>query len=180
MTGRRESVMKRAFAVVSSLMFAVLVGGGAQAYAGEGPVASARVVGEAVSALPLVDRFEDEGQTLEILAPTAPYSAGAAVTLVYRNEDSHVLRTTVRPGSLVSSDADACDSFLHKMDPAFLSFVRASIADRMIRVRTLATELDRVEAALFFPSKRAELVRNRIGAKPTSLQETEYIPLAVD
>jgi hypothetical protein len=170
--------MSRTFAFVSSLVLAGAISSGTHAVAGQNAAASARVVGEAAAALPVVDRFEDEGQTLELLAPAAPYAPGSSVTLVYRNEDAGVSQVTVQPTNLAAGGVPTLDTFLGEMDPAFLSFVRASVADRMIRVKARATELDRVEAALFFPSKRAELVRT--DASRSAVQEMEYIPIAVD
>jgi hypothetical protein len=170
--------MNRRFTFVSALVMSATFGFQATALAGDNLATSARVASEAINAMPMVDRFEDEGQTLDLHAPSLPYAGNSAITLVYKDDEANVRRVTVNPAQLATSGASALDSFLGTMDPAFLSFVRSSIGDRMIKVRARATALDRAEAALFFPSKRGQLVP--VEQPSAGFSETEYIPLAVD
>jgi hypothetical protein len=168
--------MNRPFAFVSSLVLIASIGIPGSALAGERPTTDAAAARRAV--LATIDRFEDEGHALDLLSPALPYAGGASITLVYTDEDANERRMTVNPARLAGGEASALDSFLGAMDPAFLSFVRSSVGDRMIRVRTNATALDRAEAALFFPTMRLRIASPEHPS--AGFAETEYIPLAVD
>jgi hypothetical protein len=170
--------MNRLVVMVMSLGLAVMSQVPTTAFAGQNPVAMARVAAEAKDALPMLDRFEDEGQMLELLSPSVPFMGDATVLLVYKDEEANVRRLTVHPAQLAAGGSATVDTFLGEMDPAFLSFVRSSIGDRLIRIKTRATPLDRVEAALFFPSKRVQVAEGARALPLTS--EQEYIPLTVD
>jgi hypothetical protein len=169
--------MNRTFAFISGLVLAASFATPVSALASDNLASTVRVASEAVNALPTIDRFEDEGQTLELHSPSFPYVGDAAITLVYKDDEANVRHVTVFPGQLAQG-APALDGFLGTMDPAFLSFVRSSVADRMIRIKTRATALDRAEAALFFPSKRVQIVRPT--ETSNTFSETEFIPIAVD
>jgi len=170
--------MNRLVGFVTSIGLVTFLGAATVARAGQAPGAIVRVASEAAVALPLLDRFEDEGQMLEVLSPAIPFSDEAALTLVYKDEESRLLRLTVNPREIATSRA-AVDTFLGRIDPAFLSFVRSSIGDRLIRIKAHATALDRVEAALFFPSKRAQIA-TPAPSTITFTREQEFIPLAID
>ena len=119
--------------------------------------AAARAAQNAVSigaapSVPVVDAFEDGDQRLRLIALPAPEGGSVEVTLVYEDAERQALRSvTVDPEVVTSKKDPAFTAFLDEMDPDFLVFVRASLADRLLHLRGAQTSFDRAESTLFFP-----------------------------
>ena len=106
----------------------------------------------AAPSVPVVDSFEDGGQRLRLIALPAPEGAPVEVTLVYEDAERQALRSvTVDPEVVTSTKDAAFTAFLDEMDPDFLVFVRASLADRLLHLKGTQTNFDRAESTLFFP-----------------------------
>ena len=133
--------MKKSLVLLSFFMLAIAP---AMARASQNGVASAPV--------PAVDAFEDGGQRLRLIAMPAPEGAPVEVTLVYEDSERQALSSvTVDPEVVISTNDAAFAAFLDQMDPDFLSFVRASLADRMLHLTKAQSNFDRAESMLFFP-----------------------------
>lgn len=135
--------MKKFLALVSFLAFA--------AAPGAARAAQFALAAEPV-AVPVVDTFEDAGLRLRLIGLPSPDGASLQVTLVYEDEDAQALSSvTVDPSLVATTNAEAYNAFLAQMDPGFVSFVRASLADRLMHLRTPQTRFERAESAIFFP-----------------------------
>jgi hypothetical protein len=109
--------------------------------------------GGASASVPVVDAFEDGEQRLRLIALPAPEGAPVEVTLVYEDAERQALRSvTVDPEVVTSKNDPAFAAFLDEMDPDFLVFVRASLADRLLHLKAAPTAFDRAESNLFFPN----------------------------
>jgi hypothetical protein len=133
--------VKKLLVLASVVAMAVLSVAGT-ARAAQGPAAL----------VPVVDAFEDGGQRLRLIALPAPEGAPVEVTLVYEDTERQALRSmTVDPEVVTSTKDAAFTAFLDQMDPDFLVFVRASLADRLLHLKGTQTNFDRAESTLFFP-----------------------------
>ena len=106
----------------------------------------------ASASVPVVDAFEDGDQRLRLIALPAPEGAAVEVTLVYEDAERQALRSvTVDPEVVTSTNDPAFTAFLNEMDPDFLVFVRASLADRLLHLKGTPSAFDRAASKLFFP-----------------------------
>ena len=114
-------------------------------------VSPARAAQEAAP-VPVVDTFEDGDQRLKLVGLQAPEGDRLDVTLVYEDREAHVLRSvTVNPALVGTAEGAAFAAFLAEMDPAFLSYVRAALADRMLHLAGAPNQFERAVSRLFFP-----------------------------
>ena len=117
-------------------------------------VASAAQQETAVAAapVPVVDTFEDGDQRLKLVGLPAPDADRLDVTLVYEDREAQVLRSvTIDPDLVGTTDGAALTQFLEEMDPAFLSYVRASLADRLLHLKSAPNRYERAVSRVFFP-----------------------------
>jgi hypothetical protein len=106
-----------------------------------------------VAVAPIVDTFEDGAQRLRLVGLPSSNGASLEVTLVYEDADLHVRRSvTIDPALVTTTNAAVYNEFLNRMDPDFVSFVRASLGDRLLHLRTAKSDFERAESALFFPN----------------------------
>jgi hypothetical protein len=113
---------------------------------------TARAVQQEGAPVPVVDTFEDGGQRLKLIGLPTPDGDRLDVTLVYEDRDEQVLRSvTVDPNLVGTADGATFAQFLDEMDPAFLSYVRASLADRMLHLKNMPNNYERAVSRLFFP-----------------------------
>ena len=113
---------------------------------------TAHAVQHAGAPVPVVDTFEDGAQRLKLVGLPAPDGDRLDVTLVYEDRDEQLLRSvTVDPSHVGTADGAAFAEFLDEMDPAFLSYVRASLADRMLHLKNMPSSYERAVSRLFFP-----------------------------
>lgn len=104
------------------------------------------------AAAPSADTFEDGDCRLKLFG--VPGETGMRVTLVYENAETRTIESiTVDPELVTSVESDRLDAFLAKIDSGFLSFVRATLADRLLHLRAEPKPLDVAESSLFFRRK---------------------------
>ncbi len=119
------------------------------------PVAAFASVSDRPSEIapPVVDTFEDGDCRLRLIAlPSADLST-TQVTLVYEDRALRTVRAlTVNPDVVASASDPKFDAFLASMDVDFVSYVRATLADRLLHLSSTVSILDRVGSALFFRS----------------------------
>jgi hypothetical protein len=149
-----------------------------------GATATTGASADAVAAGTAIDKFEDEGQSLEIVTSGGLSLADTALTLVYRDENANVRRVTVQADSLSAQGASALDAFLGTIDPDFLSYVRAVVGDHVMHLAAGPSALEWAKAAMFFPSARGKTVGGsapRHGEESSAAQVTvEFVPNAID
>lgn len=102
---------------------------------------------------PAVDTFEDGDFRLKLFG--VPSESGAMqVTLVYEDAETRTIEsTTVDPELVATTEAETFTAFLDKIDPSFLSFVRATLADRLLHLKAEPLPIDVAESTLFFKRK---------------------------
>lgn len=106
-------------------------------------------------AVPVVDTFEDGDFRLRLIAMPSPDQKATEVTLIYEDRAQRTLRAvTVRPDAVVKDDVFA--TFLNTMDADFVSYVRASLADRLLHLSGMLSTIDRAESALFLGGSAAD------------------------
>src|SRR5437867_278444 len=106
-----------------------------------------------VAGQPLVDTFQDGEQRLKLVAIPASNGKGIDITLIYENQK--VVRTaSINPALAATTDAEALRSFLGNLDPDFLSYIRASLADRLLLLQNQPGPLELAESALLFPNTK--------------------------
>ena len=104
-------------------------------------------------AAPAVDTFEDGDCRLKLFGATSE-SGAMRVTLVYEDAETRTLESvTVDPDLVATTEAELFKTFLEKIDPAFLSFVRATLADRLLHLKAEPHPIDVAESTLFFKRK---------------------------
>lgn len=134
------------------LVLAMFVGLGlaaTTARAGQNVAACGRAESASV---PVVDQFEDGEQRLKLIGLPAPEGDAMQVTLVYEDGEQQVMRSvTVDPTLVATTHAGALQAFLDEMDPDFVSYVRAALADRLMHLKAQPSQYDRAVSALFFP-----------------------------
>ena len=102
-------------------------------------------------ALPVVDSFEDGDCRLRLIGMPSADLTTMQVTLVYEDRALRVLNSlTVNPDVVATSNDPKFNAFLASMDRDFVSFVRATLADRLLHLTDGGSVLDRSESALFF------------------------------
>ncbi len=113
------------------------------------PIATLARVSEI--APPIVDMFEEGDCSLRLIAMPSADLKSTQVTLVY---EDRALRTisavTVNPDVIATADDPRYNAFLASMDDDFVSYVRATLADRLLHLSSAAGVLDRAESAIFF------------------------------
>jgi hypothetical protein len=113
---------------------------------------TARAAQQGGTSIPVVDTFEDGGQRLKLIGLPSPDGDRLDVTLVYEDRDEQVLRSvTVDPNLVGTADGATFAQFLAEMDPAFLSYVRASLADRLLHLKNVPNPYERAVSRIFFP-----------------------------
>jgi hypothetical protein len=96
--------------------------------------------------------IEDGEQSLKIIGTPAATGTGIELTLVYDGPEG-VKVAAFDPALVATAQSAAYAAFLDQVDPGFLSFVRASLADRLLHMQTLPCAFDRATTALFFPAR---------------------------
>lgn len=115
------------------------------------------------AAIPEVDSYQEGNQRLQFVALPDTTTGGVSVTLVYEDGDSRSYTSvTVDPKLVATKHAATFQAFLAEIDPSFLSFVKASLADRLLHLRIEPRTIDRAESTMFFPSADLDVafVRN--------------------
>jgi hypothetical protein len=108
--------------------------------------------GIAVS-VPVVDTFAEGDQQLRLVGLPGVDGESIQVTLVYADQAEQTLQSiTVDPSLVATEQAAAFAEFLASLDPDFVSFVRASLADRLLHLRKAPTAIERAAFSLFFPN----------------------------
>ena len=132
--------MKKPFALVSLAALALIFAA----------VSPARA-GQEGAPIPVVDTFEDGDQRLKLVALQAPEGDRLDVTLVYEDRETQTLRSvTVDPAAVGTPEGAAFAEFLEEMDPGFLSYVRAALADRMLHLKGAPNHFERAVSRMFF------------------------------
>lgn len=118
------------------------------AHAGVSELASAR---PAEIAPPIVDTFEEGDCRLSLIAIPSADLESTQVTLVYEDRAQRTIRSvTVNPDVIATANDPRYVAFLSSMDDDFVSYVRATLADRLLHLSNAASVLDRAESAIFF------------------------------
>jgi hypothetical protein len=147
--------MKRVIAVTSGLAFvaaAVLFAEPSALAMGKRPAARAASAPRA----PHSEVFADAGRQLKLIGVPDYDGRGLALTLIY--EDGEAARSvTIDPAEARGRDAAELEAFLDGVDPGFLSYVRASLADRILHLAASASDFQRAQVDVFFPGRRAGL-----------------------
>lgn len=100
---------------------------------------------------PIVDTFEDGDCRLRLIAMPSADLESTQVTLVYEDRALRTIRSvTVNPDVIATADDPRYNAFLSSMDDDFVSYVRATLADRLLHLSNAATVLDHAESAIFF------------------------------
>jgi hypothetical protein len=143
--------MSRMSAIATSFLLAVTLSGLASvpALGGEKDRASA-------PAAPRTELFADGGRQLRLIEIPDYDGKGVAMTLVFDNGEA-VHSVTIDPANAAGRDAAALQKFLDNVDEDFLSFVRASLADRILHLTEAASSFDRAQVAIFFRGKQPRL-----------------------
>lgn len=142
--------------------------------AGAGAPAYAQHDGGAAGPVPVVDTFEDGDTRLKLVGLPAPDGFGMSVTLVYEEAERRVVRSiTVHPDLVEADEAESFNEFVSLMDPDFVSFVRALLADRILHLRAEPSALDVAEAGLFFRRKLGDLRQARLMSETEGEQTAE-------
>lgn len=100
---------------------------------------------------PIVDTFEEGDCSLRLIAMPSANLESTQVTLVYEDRALRTIRAvTVNPDVIARADDPRYNAFLASMDDDFVSFVRATLADRLLHLSSSTGVLDRAESAIFF------------------------------
>jgi len=121
---------------------------------------------------PIVDVFEEGDCRLRLVALPSADLETTQVTLVYEDRSSRTIRAvTVNPEVAASTADERFNAFLAAMDEDFKSYVRATLADRLLHLASDASVADRAVAAVFFgsPALRTASVR-RVSAIESSAE----------
>ena len=136
---------------VAIILFAVALAAAAPAFAYQ----------TARSVAPSTDVFEEGDFRLELTVAPALDSA-TVVTIVYRDAERGAVESiAVDPELVATAHAGQLRAFLAKVDASFLSYVRATLGDRLLHARADVRDLDEAEASIFFNRKidRAAIAR---------------------
>jgi hypothetical protein len=102
-------------------------------------------------ALPVVESFEDGDCRLRLIGMPSADLTTMQVTLVYEDRALRILNSvTVNPDVVATSNDPKFNAFITSMDRDFVSFVRATLADRLLHLTDGGNVLDRSVSALFF------------------------------
>lgn len=135
--------MKKLLVLASSFAF-ILAFAPAAARAAQNSIAS--------TSAPIVDTFEDGDQHLRLVGSPAADGERMQVTIVYEDAERQARRSiTIDPASVTPTGTPELTAFLAEMDPGFLSYVRASLADRLLHLKAAPTGFDRAVSTVFFP-----------------------------
>lgn len=150
-----------------SLAMVALVGASQTTAFAEGPGCKKHdmAMSEACHAgvVPSVDSIEDGDRKLKLIGLPSTDGQSFQVTMVYEDAENQIARSvTVDPMLVASANATLLNSFLDEMDPGFLSFVKATLADRLLHLKAQPAPFDRAEAMVFFPKQIDTLAQLRI------------------
>jgi hypothetical protein len=93
-----------------------------------------------------VDTYVDDDQTLTLVASPSATGRSTEITLVY-HQGNQARCLTVDAELAGTSQAATLGRFLDAIDPSFLSYVKASLADRLLHLNVAPSQLDRFESA---------------------------------
>lgn len=111
-------------------------------------------------ASPRMDVFTDGSRQLRLIEIPDYDGEGSALTFVY--DDGHAARSvTIDPSKVQERDSVALQSFLAEVDESFISFVRASLADRVLHLSAAPSTIERSLLAVFFPGREPSFGHGR-------------------
>lgn len=114
------------------------------------------------AAVPEFDSYVDGNQRLQLIALPETTSGGISVTLVYEDGDARTYRSvTVDPKLVATTHSKTFQTFLADIDPEFLTYVKASLADRLLHIHLEPRALDRAESTMFFPGADLDVAVTR-------------------
>lgn len=101
---------------------------------------------------PVMDTFEDGAQRLRLVGLASEDGTSLHVTLVYEDAERKIMRSIeIDPATIGAQPSPELLAFLSEMDEDFVSFVKASLADRFLHLEAQPSAFERAESSLFFP-----------------------------
>ena len=151
--------MKKRIILASFFAFAVAAAAVAPARAEQPDVSGAAVT------VPVVDTFADGDQQLRVIGLPGADGETLQVTLVYADQGEQTLRSiTIDPALAATAQSAEFEEFLGSLDPDFVSYVRAALADRLLHMRKTPTVVERAAFSLFFPKTDVDAYVSRNAA----------------
>lgn len=123
-------------------------------------------------AVPVVDVFEEGDCRLRFIAMPSADLKSTFVTLIYEDRAMRTIRAvTVNPEVVLTVDDPKFNDFMSDMDSDFKSYIRATLADRLLHLVAEGSVLDRAAMAIFFGSSNVRFdAARRVSASESATE----------